>query len=148
MKFIIDYNRNPQDKTLIYRKDEYSFDMSPWGHIMDIELVLNKLTFSVVDNMITQLSGFCGLPDEDDLTLKLPSYRMGSLLINHDFEHGFAYGMHEGEFPVKVNRSMGLVCIGDPSQLSEGVEFISGCIAIIDEQGLLSALWLKPARWI
>ena len=68
----IDYNRNPQDKTLIYRKDESSFDMSPSKKNMDIRLVLNKLTFSVLDNMITQLSGFCGLPNEDDPTELLP----------------------------------------------------------------------------
>jgi len=59
MEFFIEYTGIPEQRTLMYREDEFSFDMEPWVYEMDFDIAINTLT--VVDSKVVQLSGFCGL---------------------------------------------------------------------------------------
>lgn len=144
MKFRIDYKGSPEEKVLIYRDDEYSFDMEPWVNVMDIELVLNKLTLTVVDNQIIQLSGFCGLATSMNSNICVPNYSKGKLKVEHNLKNGFAYEIHDEDQPVHLNTKSGWVCIGDPLKLGNTVEFIQNCVAVISGDGELLSLWLKP----
>jgi hypothetical protein len=144
MKFIIDYTGSPEKRDLVYRGEEYSFDMEPWVHIMDIELALNNLTLTVVSNQIIQLSGFCGLSSTMNSNICTPEYSKGKLKVKHNNKSGFAYGIYDEEQPVRLNIKSGWVCIGDPLRLGEAVEFISNCVAVIGDDGEFLSLWLKP----
>ena len=90
MKFHIDYKGKPEDKILIYRSNECSFDMEPWDNVMDIEFALNKLTLIVVDNQIIQLNGFCGLTTSMNSNICVPDYSKGKLKVKYDLKNGFA----------------------------------------------------------
>jgi len=144
MIFKINYTNNLEDKTLIYREDEYSFDMSPWNHVIDFELVLNKLTMTVVADKVTQLSGFCGLADCMNSNICVPEYSKGKLKIEHSLKNGFAYGIYNEDQPVYLNTKSGWVCIGNPLKLGNAVEFIQNCVAVISDDGEFLSLWLKP----
>ncbi|MEM9391994.1 MAG: hypothetical protein AAGA02_16060 [Bacteroidota bacterium] len=144
MKFHIDYKNYPEEKVLTYRNDEYSFDMEPWVDFMDIELVLNKLTLTVVNKQIIQLSGFCGLSTLMNSNICVPNYSKGKLKVEHNLKNGFAYEIHDEDQPVYLNTKSGWVCIGDPLKLGNTVEFIKNCVAVISCKGEWLSLWLKP----
>jgi hypothetical protein len=146
MRFIIDYSRDPEEKDLVYYLDEYSFDMKPWVNFMDIELAINKLTLTVLDNQIIQLSGFCSLPKLMNSNICTPDYSKGRLMIEHNQKPGFTFRIYEEDQPVYLNNKSGWVCIGDPSKEGNAVEFIKNCLAVVDSDGNLKSLWLKP-RW-
>ncbi|MES0491077.1 MAG: hypothetical protein ABUK01_13850 [Leptospirales bacterium] len=58
MKFIIEYDNTIEQRLLTYIAEEHSFDMEPTVSATDFELILNKLSLSVVDNKITQSSPY------------------------------------------------------------------------------------------
>ncbi|MDQ0593694.1 RHS repeat-associated protein [Chryseobacterium ginsenosidimutans] len=143
MKFIIEYNGKPEQRLLIYRNDEYSFDMDPWDYEMDFDIIINKLTLTVVNNKIIQLSGFCGLNNAMKNNYDIPKSKKGILKIVDNLNYGFAYNLGDN-FPVYINIQTGWICIGVPDKHGNAVEFINNCIAVIDTNEELIALWLKP----
>jgi hypothetical protein len=61
MKFIIENRTEIGQQKLIYIEEECSFYMEYSGKEVDMELVLNKISLEVSNNVIIDLSGFCGL---------------------------------------------------------------------------------------
>ncbi|MCD7932447.1 MAG: hypothetical protein LUH15_14435 [Tannerellaceae bacterium] len=149
MKFIIEFTEISSQKTLIYRTDEHSFDMEPWTCGIDFEIALNTLSLTVVDGTIIQLNGFCGLNKSMKSDCKVPIYKTGLLKIlnpeNYIVESG-AYKLTKEDWPVKINIHTGWVCLGYPEKKGNAVEFINNCVAVIDEEKNLVALWLKPKK--
>ena len=119
--------------------------MYPITSQVDLELILNKLSLSVIDNKIIQLWGFCGLNEQMKFKSNPPEYKKGSLKVEHNLKQGFAYSINDEELPVYVNVETGWVCIGNPSDYENdnAVEFISNCIAVINNNNF-SSLWLRP----
>ncbi len=147
MIFKIDYTDDCLEKrNLTYRADEYSFDMDFRDRFIDIELALNKLTMSVVDEKVTQLSGFCGLTKEMNSDIEIPEYEKGSLRVEYNLEYGFAYRINDEDLPVRLNTETGWVCIGVTDKVGRGVEFIENCVAVISDRGEFLSLWLKPDK--
>ncbi|MEM7548056.1 MAG: hypothetical protein AAF363_00170 [Bacteroidota bacterium] len=146
MIFEIDYTDGPENRTLIYRENEYSFDMNPWNHAIDFELTLNKITMSVIDDKVIQLSGFCGLTKEMDSNIRMPEYKKGALRLIHNLEYGFAYRICNEDLPVQLNTKTGWVCIGGANKVGRGVEFIDNCVAVVGDDGFFLSLWLKPVE--
>jgi hypothetical protein len=147
MKFIIEYSILVEQRLLTYIMDECSFDMEPFVENYDFELILNKLTLSVIDNTIVQITGFCGLDKSMKSTCQVPEYKKGGLLVEHSLNYGFAYGINDDdnyEYPVYVNTQTGWVCIGNPEKKGNAVEFINNCVAVIDDKNEFISLWLKP----
>ncbi len=147
MIFKIDYTSSSENRTLIYREDEYSFDMRPWEYVIDLDLALNKITLTVVNEKIIQLSGFCGLTKEMNTNVEIPKYKKGALRVEHNFEHGFTYRINDEDLPVQLNTGTGWVCIGAANKAGQGVEFIDNCVAVIDDNGTFLSLWLKPTEF-
>lgn len=149
MKFIIEYGNPVEQRLLTYIQEECSFDMEPIVSEIDFELVLNKISLSVVDNRIIQLWGFCGLGKSMKSNYQVPEYKKGGLRVEHNLNYGFAYGINDDddyEYPVYVNVQTGWVCIGDPEKKGNAVEFINNCVAVIDDEKEFVSLWLKPER--
>jgi len=123
--------------------------MEPIVNEIDFELILNKLSMSVVDNRIIQLWGFCGLDKSMKSNYQVPEHRKGILGVEHDLKYGFAYGINSDddyEYPVYVNTKTGWVCIGNPERKDNAVEFINNCVAVIDDNNDFVSLWLKPEK--
>ena len=74
----------------------------------------------------------------------VPEYRKGTLRVEHNLEHGFAYGINDEDLPVCINAETGWVCIGDPEKRGNAVEFINNCVAVIGNNKEFVSLWLKP----
>lgn len=149
MKFIIEYGRPAEQRLLTYIEEECSFDMEPIVRGIDFELILNKLSLSVVDNKIIQLWGFCGLDKSMKSSYQVPEHKKGCLRVEHDLNYGFAYGINDDddyEYPVYINIQSGWVCIGNPEKKGNTVEFINNCVAVIDDDKDFVSLWLKPER--
>nr|WP_294860050.1 hypothetical protein [uncultured Fluviicola sp.] len=149
MKFSIEYGNTNEQRILTYDLEECSFNMQPIVNNIDFELIINKLSLSVLNKKIIQLWGFCGLAENMESFYNLPDYKKGTLIVEENLEYGFAYSINDDmdyEYPVQFNSRTGWVCIGSPEKKGVGVEFITNCVAIINENNELVSLWLKPER--
>ncbi len=146
MKFVIEYGNPVEERLLTYILKECSFDMEPIVSEIDFELILNKISLSVVDNKIIQLWGFCGLDKSMKSNYQIPEYQKGALCVEHNLNFGFAYGINDDDLPVHVNVQTGWICIGNPEKKGNAVEFINNCVAVIDDDKEFISLWLKPQR--
>jgi len=146
MKFLIDYTASIEPKILTYEVEDCSFDTNPSVQWINFDVVVNKLNLTAVDddNKIVQLWGFCGLTATMKSNYEVPQHTTGILKVADNLEGGFAYGVSEEDLPVYVNIQSGWVCIGDPEKKGDAVEFITNCVAVIDEDKYLVSLWLKP----
>jgi len=149
MEFFIEYTGNSEQRTLTYREDEFSFDMEPWVHEIDFEIVINKIALTAVESKVIQLSGFCGLNKNMRADYNVPQSKKGELKIlrSENYPSGVGcYGVNKNDWPVYVNVQTGWVCIGEPQKQGNAVEFINNCIAVIDDNKEFISLWLKPQK--
>lgn len=146
MKFCIDYNECLEHKQIIYRKDEYSFDTTPYIYEIDFEIEINTLFLAVVDSKIIQLNGFCGLSKEN-LYYDVPKAKKGVLKLLHSEKYISSAGtakLNDKDWETYINPQTGWVCMGDSQSQGLTVEFIENCIAVIDENQELITLWIHP----
>ncbi|MBX2920659.1 MAG: hypothetical protein KF816_17600 [Melioribacteraceae bacterium] len=147
MKFEIEYTGVSEDRLLIYRTEEHSFDMEPWVYELDFEIAINTLTLTFVDGKIIQLNGFCGLSKRMKSNYEVPKSQKGILKVLDDLKSGVgSYSINKEDLPVYVNTQSGWVCIGNPEKKGNAVEFINNCVAVIDDDKEFVSLWLKPDR--
>ena len=131
---------------LIYISDEHSFYMDNVVNKIEIELIVNMISLAVSDNVIVNVSGFCGLDKSMKSNCQVPEFHKGILKVEHNLEYGFAYNIHEKDFPVHINTQTGWVCMGNPEKNGNAVEFINNCVAVIDNNKNFVSLWLKPEK--
>ena len=149
MEFFIEHTGYSEQRTLMYREDEFSFDMEPWVYGLDFEIAVNTLTLTVVDGKIIQLNGFCGLNRKMKTNYNVPQNQKGELRVLHPetyWDRAGCYGVNNEDWAVYVNVQTGWVCIGNPEKKGSAVEFINNCVAVIDDKELVS-LWLKPIKF-
>lgn len=153
MKFIIGTYRDIWQyfwrQRLVYIPEEHSFYMDSAVNKIEIELIVNKISLAVSDNIVVNVSGFCGLSKSMKSNYQVPEYKKGCLQVEHNLNNGFAYGVNDDdnyEYPVYINVQCGWVCIGNPEKKGNAVEFINNCVAVIDDDKEFVSLWLKPER--
>jgi hypothetical protein len=153
MKFIISTYKDIWqyfwEQQLIYISEEYSFYMDSIINKIDIELIVNKISLTVSDNMIVNVGGFCGLDKSMKSNCQVPEFHKGILKVQHSLKYGFSYGINNDddyEYPVHVNTLTSWVCIGNPEKKGNAVEFINNCVAVIDDNNDFVSLWLKPLK--
>ncbi|MDH5250948.1 MAG: hypothetical protein OEW40_18290 [Cyclobacteriaceae bacterium] len=144
MKFTVDQNDKIGQGKLTYLVDEFSFNMEPIVYKIDIELIVNKLSLAVTDSQVVHVSGFCGYKEWIGTDKNVPKYVRGALKVEYDLKHGLAYGINDEDLPVYVNSKTGWVCVGNPERDGIAVEFINNCVAVIDDAGEFTSLWLRP----
>lgn len=152
MKFIVDTYRDIWQyfwqQQLIYIPEEHSFYMDSVVNKIEIELIINKISLAVSDNIVVNVDGFCGLSKSMKSNYQVPEYKKGGLRVEHNLSYGFSYGISDDnyEYPVYINIQSGWVCIGNPEKKGNAVEFINNCVAVIGNNKELVSLWLKPER--
>lgn len=145
--FIIKYKDNLESfwlQKLLYIPEEHSFFMENIVRDVEIELVLKTISLGICNNMVVNVSGFCGLNSFMKSNFQVPKYQKGILNVVHNLKFGYAYGIYNYDLPVHVNHITGWICIGDPYLKGSAVEFIQNCVAIIDINNMLLSLWLRP----
>ena len=61
MKFNVEYTGVAEERVLTYDIEECSFDIEPTVQEINLDIVVNKLNLTVVDNnKVIQVWGFCG----------------------------------------------------------------------------------------
>lgn len=147
MKFKIEYTGITLDKVLTYDFEDLSFETQPITNIVSYDLVLNNLNLTVADdNIVTQLWGFCGSFNWINGDYRVPESKRGELKVIDSLEPGFSYKLTNEDCPVYLNIQTNWICIGNPNQIGNSVEFINNCIAVIDERNEFISLWLKPIQ--
>lgn len=144
MKFSYQINETSNHKNILYLNKEFSLDIEPYDNEIDFELSINQLCLTVVNQVITQITGY--LPNSSwNSTVKIPSSQVNSanLIIVDKYECGFCYRVFNDEQPVSFNYSLGWICIGNVNAKGEWIEFIKNCIAVIEDNNL-KAIWIKP----
>jgi len=144
MKFNTEYTDIIEARTLVYREEECSFDMTPWSNLLDFELSINKITITVKDEKLIQLSGFCGYNEWIKSNFSTPRSKKGVVKVIDKLAEGFSYRIRNKDFPIFVNIKSGWICIGDHDRPGEAIEFINNCVILIDNEGRFVSLRLKP----
>ena len=145
MKFDIEYTGDIEQRKLIYDTEEYSFDTEPSIHETNFDIVVNKLNLTIVDdNRVAQVWGFCGYNEWIKSNDLVPMSDKGILKVVDDLEDGLSHRVGECNFQIFVNTQTDWVCIGDPKKSGKAVEFMNGCVAVINDEQEFVSLWLKP----
>jgi hypothetical protein len=135
---------------IVYRDDEYSFDVEPWIS-SDLTLVVDEyiqLDFHSYDMMAREAHGLCPHTSWILKRLNVPTYRRGQLLSLNNLEPGVGAFQIKGteNWESKFDLITGWFCIGDENTTSNdiSVEFAIDVVAVIDKDEHLKALWWKP----
>lgn len=148
MKFIVDYTDYNEPKKIIYNQTEYSLDTIPCCHEIDFEIAVKSITLTVVDSIVVQLWGMCGLSDAQQMIDCPPVSRKGLLKVA-DVESYIgksgSFLIHDTDLPIFINSLTGWLCIGDSKAVGVSVEFLDNCIFLIDEKQEFIALWIHPS---
>ena len=150
LQFEIREHRLLRNGTVVYIKNDYSFDFHP-RQVVYFHLLIENLHLSLQEekglNCACQIGGYHPYPVWVHKTLTLPSFVKGSLILfNDQSEDDDIIRMVEvGEWKTYFDPETGWVCIGSDviNTHSRGVEFASDIIAIVEHQELKS-LWIKP----
>lgn len=146
MRFTINPKGVTEQRSLVYNADDYSFDTIPTLHEADLTLALNRLNLTVYEGRVAQVWGLCSYNQWTGTNQEVPNFSKGSLEFAEDREPGFSYRVNNDDWPMFVNAQKGWVCIGDCGAQGDAVEFMTGCVAVLDEDSSLVSLWLKPAQ--
>ncbi len=150
MKFLIREPQEDQNFSLVYRPEDYSFDVEPLDGTGDTTIMINDLQLEIDhEGKVMYVWGLCPLikyEETDEFPFK---YKSGSLvaLLDKPPVLGISYRLNEDQkWPIYVNKKKGWVCLGDPNTKDKQlIEFAPNSVAAMDGQELI-AVWLHPER--
>ncbi len=149
MKFLISTNQVNQKFSLIYRENDYSFDIEPYYDYGFASILVNDLQLEIDDNgRVLYVWGLCPLIEYEVTTESPQNYRSRTLAVALNTPPpipGTAHRLNKNErWPVYVNKNQGWVCIGCPKIVDKQlIEFAPNCIAAMKGQEVM-AIWLHP----
>ncbi|MDB6081214.1 MAG: hypothetical protein JWO53_486 [Chlamydiia bacterium] len=150
MKFFVQSSIKEKNFSLIYREEEFSFDIDQPQQNGFTSILINDLQLEIDDmGEILYVWGLCPLISYQEIEEIPQNYVAGSLvvLLEHTPIPGISYKLNkDSRWSIYINKKMGWVCIGNPHSKSEYmVEFAPQCVASI-EAGELIALWIHPQK--
>ena len=131
---------------LMYRPEEYSFDVEPKPQSGGSSLLVNDLQLEVDDDgRIIYVWGLCPYHAWSEKSLNVPCARSGALMVDipDDLVPGISIRITRERWPVAVDRRSGWVRLGSDEAGDEAIEFAPGSIALLSD-GRLVSLWLHP----
>jgi hypothetical protein len=148
MKFLFQKSRIDQHFLLVYRSEDYSFDVEPLNERGISSIMINELQLEIDDDArIIYVWGYCPLIKYDEIDAFPQMYHSGSLiaLLDSPPVPGISYRLNEDKrWSVYINKKKGWVCIGDPKMDDKQlIEFAPDCIATMDGLEII-AVWLHP----
>lgn len=148
MKFLIQEPQEDQSFSLVYRPEDYSFDIEDLDGTGDSSIMINDLQLEIdYEGKIMYVWGLCPLIIYEE-TNEFPfEYKTASLIALLDKPPilGISYRLNEDHrWPIYINKKKGWVCIGNPQiQNKLLIEFAPNCVAAIKGETLV-AVWLHP----
>ena len=148
MKFLIENSQKKQNFYLVYRKDDYAFDIEPHLGSGFTSIMINDLQLEIDDEgRVGYVWGFCPLTIHEE-TNEIPlQYQTQNLIAILDKAPipGVSQRLNENDrWPIYINKKKGWICIGNPeTKDKQMIEFAPDCIAAMVGQKL-TAIWLHP----
>jgi hypothetical protein len=148
MKFLIGESREDQKFSLIYRDEDYSFDIEPHNGSGFASILINDLQLEIDgEGRILYVWGLCPLIKYEKTDEVPQRHKANSLiaLLNKTLIPGISHSLNENSrWPIYINKKKGWVCIGNPkTKNKQMIEFAPNCIATMEGQEL-TAIWLHP----
>lgn len=148
MKFLTHSNETAQTFSLVYREEDYSFDVEPLNSSGFTSIMINDLQLEIDDEgKIIYVWGLCPLIHYQETDEGPKNYESANLiaLLDKPPIPGISYRLNEKErWPIYINKKKGWVCVGNPKNFGEQrIEFIPDCVAVLENQEIV-AIWLKP----
>ncbi len=148
MKFLTQKSETTPNFSLVYREEDYSFDIEPHDGSGFTSIMINDLLLEIDDEgKIIYVWGLCPLIEYEETNGIPKNYESNSLvaLLDKPPIPGISYRINEKErWLIYINKKKGWVCIGNPKVLGEqSIEFVPNCVAVLDKQEIVS-IWLKP----
>ena len=148
MKFSIQESQKNQNFSLVYREEDYSFDIEPHDDTGFTSILINDLQLEVNNNgKIIYVWGLCPLIEYKETNETPKDYRKNSLVasLNKPLTPGVSHRLNKNErWPIYINKKKGWVCIGNPkTEGKQMIEFLPNCIAALNQEEL-TAIWLQP----
>ena len=148
MKFLIQKPRDDQNFALVYRPEDYSFDIEPLDGSGDTSIMVNELQLEIdYEGKIMYVWGFCPLIKYEETNAVPQGYTIHSLVavLDKPLIPGISYRLNEqSRWPIYINKKKGWVCLGNPiTKDKQLIEFAPDCVATLENQEII-AVWLRP----
>lgn len=133
---------------LVYNPTEYAFGCEPRPPEPDSSVTINTLNLMVDrrNSRVVYVDGYCPHFGWRETHLTPPTSSAAALHLHGvQLKPGVGHPLlpNDPPWPVYVDRGLGWLCLGSPTETGRAIEFVSGCIALIAD-GQLRALWLHP----
>jgi hypothetical protein len=137
------------NRVLIYRANEYSFDVTPSASDAFASALLDDLNLELdVNGKVVSIWGMCPHTRWKEAALSPPSAIFGEVYFVPDtpLVRGVSTRLNNDKKyrPVLVDLAAGWVCVQGEGAAASSVKILPGVIIEITAQGDLCALWLKP----
>ena len=148
MEFCVQKSQKYQNFSLVYRNEDYSFDIEPYDGSGFTSIMINDLQLEINDEgKVIYVWGLCPLLEYKETEVAPQKYSTYSLVAQLDKPPtpGVSYRLNEdSRWPIHINKKRGWICIGNPKiKNNRLIEFAPDCIATMDGQELI-AIWLRP----
>lgn len=135
-------------RELVYRRNEYSFDMEPPPNRNFTSVLVDDLNIELDDTgRVVSVCGVCPYTRWKDATLRPPSAKVGAVSVNSDapLARGVSVQVNQNKYlPTFFDRCSGWIKIEAKKEPALAIRVFSGVIFEMDEHGELCSLWLKP----
>jgi hypothetical protein len=144
-----DYPRTSTDATLVYRPDDFAFDIEPPQDGFT-SVVVNDLSLEVdPSGKLIKVWGYC--PHVSWIKSKVAPPTAAALelfaISDEPFLPGVSQRVNTDErWPVMVDQQSGWVCLDSGRSATTCIQILSGAILCLDCDQKLTAVYLKPAR--
>lgn len=148
MKFSLEECHDGQDFDLVYRDEEYSFDIDPYENEGFTSILVNDLQLEINDQgEVLYVWGYCPLINYEETTAfpkKIQKKSLFAILVPPPIP-GVSYKLNENErWNIYINKKKGWICLGNPKTKNvQMVEFSPHCVATLENQEII-AIWLHP----
>lgn len=151
MRFRLEELRSdtPDDRQLVYRVDDLSFDVEP-GQNGFTSILVNELSIEIEESgKISSVWGYCPYPSWIKSKIAPPSANRSSAFAIGDapFLMGVSQKANtDGRWQVFVDWQSGWVSLDSGHQIKRSVEIFSGAILGLDCNQQLVTVYLRPDR--
>ncbi|MDA1101906.1 MAG: hypothetical protein O2967_23365 [Proteobacteria bacterium] len=153
MHFQINYStrRIPND-VLVYRPEEFSFDVEPVPSGCFTSVLLNDLDLDIDETgKVLSISGLCPHTKWVETKLIPPKSTIAEIIFVPDgpLLPGVCVSLDREYLPVHFDRASGWIRVqggGKPSSPNSSIALMCGVVFEINKRGDLCTLWLKPHK--
>jgi hypothetical protein len=135
------------NRELIYRSDEYSFDLEPARMASYSSFLINTINLGVnQEGKIVSVWGYC--PDVKWIKTKLsqPLAEQGEVYCSDpkSLKLGVSFSLNKENWPIMFDEQSGWICLSKNRSASRFIEILPHIIVGIDNTQRIVELWLRP----